>query len=614
MEQNEVSRLSKEVARLNARVSNLETLIRAYVQAQGASVTPPPQPAEPVQQQPAAPPPPPPAPAPPPAAPPRPAPAPRPTTDLEAEIGGNWMNKIAAVAIVLGVAFFLKYAIDNRWINETGRIIIGIVVGLACLYGGEHFQKREMPKYAQGITGAGIAILYFSIYAAFAFYSLIDQVPAFAFMIVVTATAIALAVRHDAITIAVLGIIGGFATPILMQKPSGGTGGAGTEIQLLTYIAILDLGILAITYYKNWRTLNLLSFLGTVAIFGGWAYDNYEFKLLGPTMFFLTVFYLIFAAQSFVQNVVAWRPMNSSDIVMAVTAPVVYFGTAYYLLMDKYHIYLGMFAVAMGAVYLLLSQRVRIVGYEDRKLRLLFLAVAAAFLIVAIPIQLKQYWITIGWAAEAAVLVWLGFYVESSRTRAIGMWLLGLVAVRLLLIDTRVPYGIVLTPFFNARFAAFLFSVAMIGLVAWFYQKHTEAVSTGEKSLQVTLVVAANYLLIWAMSAEVLGWVGMGTAQRYGDVSAESIALSALWSLYAAALLAVGIMRRYRPARIMAMILFGIVIAKSFIYDVWTLERLYRIIAFIGLGVVLLVVSYVYQSHRQSVRDIMGVEGEQNAS
>jgi len=606
MEQDRVSQLWDEVQRLNARVLELE---QALGERRAEAPRPPPQPAPTVQA--AAPPPTPVAPQAPP--PPRPAPVPAGAGGLEAEIGGNWLNKIGAVALVLGMAFFLKYAIDNRWINETGRIMIGLIVGLACLFGGEHFQKRNLNRYAQGISGAGIAILYFSIYAAFGFYDLIPQLPAFLFMILVTITAIAVSVRYDAITIAVLGIIGGFMTPVLMQKPGGG--GGDSQIQLFTYIAILDLGILGATYYKNWRSLNMLSLAGTALVFAGWWGDSYEPKKLGVTLVFLTIFYVIFAAQSFVQNVLARRTMNAADLLMVILTPVLYFCTSYALLAGKYHLFLGVFAAAVGAVYVIFSHRVQIVGYEDRKLRLLFLMIASGFLIVAVPIQLEQHWVTIGWVAEGAVIAGLGFYMSSSRTRYVGFGILCLAAFRLLFLDSW-GYGVdrQMVPFFNARFATYLFAIAVIALAAWLYSRYREQITGGEKAVQVILALGANFLMIWILSIEVVDYLGVTRPGAAYTPSVESLALSATWAIYAAIMLAVGLSTRNRSVRVMAMVILGVVILKSFLFDVWSLERLYRIIAFLGLGVLLLLASYFYQSQRDRVRQIIGAEGETDAS
>ena len=602
MEEDRLSKLSEEVERLNTRISELERLVRTQVN-QTAS----PQPQTPIQPVAIAAPP----PAPPVshAAPPPPRPRPAKTTDLETEIGGNWLNKIGAVALVLGMAFFLKYAIDNRWINETGRVIIGLIIGLACVYGGEYFQKKQMSKYAQGISGAGIAILYFTIYASFAFYNLVPQLPAFAFMILITATAIALSVRHNAISIAILGILGGFLTPALLSSTTGGD----SELQFFTYVTILNLGVLGITFYKNWRTLNILSLAGTVLLFAGWAEGSYEPKKLGITMTFLTIFFAIFAAQSFVQNVITRRNMNASDIIMVVAAPMLYFATSYSLLSDAYHIYLGAFAVLVGVVYIVLSQRVQTSRFEDTRLRLLFLAIAAGFLIVAVPIQLKQRWITIGWGAEALVLALIGFYMNSIKTRYIALGLLGLVGFRLLCIDTNVEYGVILTPFFNERFTVFLFSIVMVGIIAWLYQRNREQTTPTERIIQVVLVLTANFLTIWALSMEILNTISVLHPEGYKLAGVESLTLSAVWAIYGAIMLGIGLVYRFRPGRVMAMVILGIVIAKSFLYDVWFLDRLYRIIAFAGLGVLLLLTSYVYQAHRDKIRRIVGVEGESNA-
>jgi uncharacterized membrane protein len=597
MNEEEISKLSEEVATLKDRISALEQLLGPQLRAEAAprpeAVSVPPQ------------------------APPPPQPAPQParrradSSELEAEIGGNWLNKIGAVALVLGIAFFLKYAIDNRWINETGRIVIGIVIGLVCIYGGEYFQRKNLPKYAQGLSGAGIAILYFTIYAAFAFYRLVPQLPAFAFMVLITITAIALSVRHNAVVIAILGIIGGFLTPVLIRQPGGG--GGDSQIELFTYIAVLNLGVLGVTRYRGWRELNLLSFAGTVIVFAGWFGDYYVPAKLGLTMLFLTIFYAIFAAQSFVQNVVARRPMNASDLFMVIATPILYFAVSYSLLAREHYVYLGAFAVVMAAVYLVFTQRVHIAGYEDKKLRLLFLSIAAAFLTIAIPIQLRKHWITIGWAAEGAILAWLGFYLSSPKTRYVAMGLLGLAAIRLLFLDTFAAGAKDLTPFLNERFLTFLFAIVMAILVAALYARYREQITGGESAFPAILLVGANSLLIWALSQEALSLVERMSAAPFVAYSVRSLVLSAVWAIYAVLMLAAGILWKYRPVRIMAVVIFGIIILKSFLFDVWTLERVYRIIAFVGLGVLLLVASYVYQANRDRIRQIMRGDEQSHA-
>ena len=102
---------------------------------------------------------------------------------MESRIGANWLNKIGVVAIVLGMSFFLKYAIDNRWIGERGRVCLGIAVGLSFLFWGERLGKKQYRTYGLTVLGGGITILYFSVYAAFSFYQLLPQWFAFILML-----------------------------------------------------------------------------------------------------------------------------------------------------------------------------------------------------------------------------------------------------------------------------------------------------------------------------------------------------------------------------------------------------------------------------------------------
>ena len=211
---------------------------------------------------------------------------------LESTIGGNVLNKIGMVAILLGMSYFLKYAIENQWIGETGRVIIGILAGLGFLGWGEVLHRRRYRGYSITVLGGGIAILYFSIFAAFNFYSLLSQFPALCIMVLITTTAVMISVRHDSMTIAVFATVGGFLTPALLSS------GKDNQVGLFCYIALLDLGVLSLAYFKNWRGLSLISFFFTHLVSFAWSLSFYDESKLWQTECFLTLFFLIFAVTS----------------------------------------------------------------------------------------------------------------------------------------------------------------------------------------------------------------------------------------------------------------------------------------------------------------------------
>ena len=133
-----------------------------------------------------------------------------PGQSVESLIGANWLNKIGMAAIVLGMSFFLKYAIDNQWIGERGRVSLGILVGLSFLLWGEELIKKQYRAYGLTVVGGGIAVLYFSVYAAFSFYRLLPQWASFILMLLITLTAVLGSLRYNSKIIAYLGLIGDF--------------------------------------------------------------------------------------------------------------------------------------------------------------------------------------------------------------------------------------------------------------------------------------------------------------------------------------------------------------------------------------------------------------------
>lgn len=140
--------------------------------------------------------------------------------DLEKFIGENLISKIGIAILVLAIGFFVKYAIDNDWIGAVGRVGIGILCG-GILVAVAHRLRNSYKAFSSVLTGGGLAIFYFTITLAYHQFHLFSQIVAFIVMVVITAFAVALSQLYNRQELAIIALIGGFATPFMVSSGSG---------------------------------------------------------------------------------------------------------------------------------------------------------------------------------------------------------------------------------------------------------------------------------------------------------------------------------------------------------------------------------------------------------
>jgi uncharacterized membrane protein len=195
--------------------------------------------------------------------------------------------------------------------------------------------------------------------------------------------------------------------------------------------------------------------------------------------------------------------------------------------------------------------------------------------------------------------------------------LLVIATAKILAVDTHFYDSRFHTLVFNQTFGAFALLIVSLSCGIWAYSK-SKAVDEGERArLLPVLVTVANLLAIIALSLEALGhYTVMMRApglepNRLEDLKlAQQLSISVVWTVYGGALLTFGIARRSRLLRLMGLMLLGLTIFKVFLFDLSSLERLYRIISFIVLGLILLAVSFLYQRYRQRVAELIGDDVE----
>ena len=626
-----------------------------------------------------------PAPPAPPAAEPRPAPE---TRRLETRLGLTWINRVGVVTMILAAAFFFKYAVDNRWIGEAGRVIVGVLAGFLSLGLAERTSRSGHRIYSQGLCGLGIAVLYLSFYASFGFYKLVPQALAFLLMTLTTALAGGLALRYDAAAILALGLLGGYATPPLLST------GEDRPWFLFGYVLLLNLGALWAAGRRNWRRIEMLALAGTAVLYVAWYAEHFQRGKEFPATFWALAFYALFAVSRstvapFAAQVltmvallavwegrVAWLPaallVSAAGLAIAswrnrpllaatslsafwllafgwydslpaprpagavllwltaalllflawipwrvlyqrkaATAPelaliaangLAYFSICNHLLWPDYRAYLGLFTVALaalhlGAGYALWSRQ----PADRRDLRpvLLCAGLALVFLTLAAPIQFTGYRITIAWSLEAAALVWIARRTGSASLKYAAVVVFVLALIRLAFVDAfLLPDPTAYAAIGNLRFLTFAVSALSFWAASRWLAVNQE---------KLAAYVAGHAVLLWALILEAAGWAGR-TAAAENLVSVRSAAISILLMSYALLLVGLGVAARSGVSRLMGLGLVGVVVLKLYLYDVWQLRRVYRVIAFTVLGALLLLTSFLYSRYREKIENWLKYE------
>lgn len=540
------------------------------------------------------------------------------SSSLESRIGSRWLNRIGIVAMLVGVSYFLKYAFDNNWIGAAGRVSIGLVCGIGIVVWSEWFRGRGYRYFSYGLKAVGIGALYLSLWAAFQVYSLVPGGAAFAAMFAVTAATVILALTQDAEVLAVFAFIGGFVTPALLST------GQNREVQLFTYVCVLDLGTLVLVYMRPWRRLLVISFTGTLVLFIGWYSEFYSRQLLSVTVAYATVFFVIFALAPLLAREVEggdYPSMAAVLMVLPLVNAAAYFLQLYGTLESVSKPAIAWSAVGLAALYIGLS---RLAQSEERDpqirrtLNYLHLSLAIGFLTLAIPIRLEEHWITIGWFVEAAALLWVAQRARSNFLAVCSYIALVLGVGRLLFIDNFHPEHLLA----NARIATHAVAIAVLGGIAW-YDSRREGDSS--RMVASVAIVAINVLALLALSREVHDYFSREMTSEYGRSQAWSMlnwskirsiqiargfAYSALWMSYGALLMVIGFWKRSAFVRWQALILIAATTVKVFTYDVSELDRGYRILSFIVLGALLLAVSFIYQRDWLKLSEHGGAEAK----
>ena len=297
---------------------------------------------------------------------------------------------IGGLVLFLGVAFFVKYSFENNLVKPEVRVALGYLTGIGLIVGGLVLARRGQEVLGQTLCATSVLVLYANTFATSAFYHFLGPLPAFAVMSLITVTAFALAARMDAQVVSVLGLLGGFLTPVLLST------GKDNPLGLFGYVALLDAGIIAVVTRKRWNYQVLLAAVGTLAMQVAWTEKFFAVPKVGVAMgVFLGFEVLFLLAFKLGDREDIWSNVASIALAFAPLAFALYLLTFGELGRKPWLIFSFVLAADVGVLALTLL-RARLANVH-------VFAGSAAFLVLTV------------WNAEylgAATLNWaLGFYL-----------------------------------------------------------------------------------------------------------------------------------------------------------------------------------------------------------
>lgn len=634
--------------------------------------------------------------------------------DYEKYIGENLFGKIGILVLVVGMGLFVKYAIDKNWINEVFRTILGFVVGGVLLVISQRL-KNTYRTFSSLLAGGAFAIFYVTVAMAYHYYGLFSQTIAFIILIVLTVLMSLLSVVYNRRELAVIGLIGGFIAPFLVSN------GMGNYLILFTYMTILNMGMFGLSLYKKWRELPVISFVATYVIMLGYSLvtdlDIAWTAQLVHLLLFATLFYLIFLLPIVsvlrTENKKADQPLML--IVVLNNFIYLYFALWYIDLLYLPYNIKGAFTLFIALVNLALAYAIRSKKAETGYLFTVLVGMFLTFVSITIPIQLDGNFITLFWATEMVVVLWLFTKFRQPLYEYFTLALFFLTIVSFLHnIEELLTDDLIRPLMLNGMFATGIFTGLTFGVFAWLMEREKElfmqaknlkynplgamAVLTGCGVVYITFVVdflnsityrplahsaclaftnlalvlllvglrrrflMERYSVVYAVSVGisvclfmwlsriangygdsslvVLQWLALAVVvahlsllgkwyycsfnfrQRSSDrmtsfiavastvllavavhnmlylcswENESSAALSISLSVAGFVLMSLGMRLHLKILRMISLAVFGLVLLKLIIVDLWLLPTVGKIIVFIMLGVILLVLSFLYQ-------------------
>jgi uncharacterized membrane protein len=503
-----------------------------------------------------------------------------PFAPFEDLLGGRILAWLGGAAVVLGVVFFLVMAVSRGWIDESTRVVLAFAGSTVLLLAGLWlYERKGRLQAAVATVAAAIAALYASLTAATALYELVPVPAGLLLAALFGGAATSIAVRWSAPVVAGIGIVGALLSPVLV--------GADANATSIGFVALALTAAVGVLLWRRWDWLALISFAVTLPQLAAWAYQyDAPLALVLPAV---AVFWFLYGAAAIGYELrVPTKALRASSALLLFAAAAAAGWIGWDVLDDGHGDAATAWVVGLAAAHIVAGAaglRTR----ASREIASLVVAIGLALSAVGFALALSGPALVAGWAAEGALLAWFARRYGDRRAVVGAVAFLALALGHVLLFEA--PLRGLVDGVDDLLVTAVALSIVALAFFASASQ--LRALLPEPATALTALTVALEIYLVSLAIVDAWGVSDLGVQQQAGQLG-----LSVFWSLTGLAGIVIGLVRGDRRFRYGGLALLALAVVKVFAYDLAELESIYRVVSFVGLGLLLLAGAFAYQRLR----------------
>lgn len=521
---------------------------------------------------------------------------------MEFAVATTWLLRLGIFILILGIGFFLSYTATSEAMGPLVRVSISVLTGVLLLVGGLKLIGGRYDLIGQGLSGAGFATFYFSFFTGFRL-EVMGAPLAFALMILVTISAGVVAIRRNSLLIAILGIAGGYLTPFMIETDNP------SVITFLGYLLLLGCGVLFIAWKRDWRILNYIAFAATGLLTLKAVNAGFTPETFWEFMPFLVGFFILFSTATFIYHLVNRQKATLLELLFLFLNAGVFLAFSIHLVEDTFSreaiafVTLGLAVFYIGHIAYFLKQ-----GIQDKGMLLSFIGLSSVFVAITLPLVLSEGWITVSWAIQGFVMLWIASRMKSEFLRQLAYVLYLIVLARIAIFDLNTQFGRPMADLSGKEYTLafierlFLFGIPIGSFFAAGRLFTHEAKGSGswivseENDIQPwfgkTLFSRISFWVVVGLSFLVLNFEAVHTFNHFYEPFTRP-AVTLIWIGLAAVLFREMLANRNTLATVAFWIVLSILFVKIFFFDIhfWNpgWDLVYGLNEFLAGGVMRLV-------------------------